>query len=111
MSFTVLSAAYHRNGVFGTGFFVGLIHDHEVDRKLLITWFPDYSDPGNEVLATSQTRIAVIDPAEAAGGNVHMHPQDGRPGNAWRGDLYGDAARAIRTEVHRHHDQLLGRTS
>lgn len=97
--FTVLHADYHRNGVGGEGFYVGLIYDDAQQCALLVTWFPEYQED-DDTLAKFQTRISVIDPAKAAEGNVYMHPFNGQPGgNAWRGDHYQDAAKAIRAAV------------
>lgn len=99
MSYEVLHADYHRNGVGGAGFFVGLVHDSEEQRDFLVTWFPQYEEDG-DTLQKFQENIAVIDPAQAATGNVYMHPTGDQPGgNAWRGDHYGDAARAMQQLV------------
>lgn len=75
---------YHRNGISGDGFYVGIYRDKDGSRKL-ITYFPDLG----------QCAVAVLDLDMAAAGNVYMHPQDGVPGtggNAWRGDHYHEAA-------------------
>ncbi len=94
----ILEADYHRNGVGGEGFYVGLIRDE--GRRMLVTWFPEYEDDGN-TLTPFQTRIAVVDVDAAATGNIYMYRRGDQPGgNAWRGDHYGTAARKIRDTVH-----------
>lgn len=99
MRFTVLHADYHRNGICGAGFFVGLIRDEDNGRNMLVTWFPQYEDDG-DTLTEFQEYVSVIDPAEAVKGNVYMHPTGGQPGgNAWRGDHYTGAARALMDTV------------
>lgn len=80
----ILAADYHRNGVSGRGFYVGIIRDEDGSRKLIIDF------PGNEC------RTAVLDLDKAAEGNIFTHPTDGHPGgNAWRGDHYTGAASAF----------------
>lgn len=91
MNFTILSADYHRNGISGEPFYVGIIADHDNDdRRMLVTWFPELS--GNA------RHVAVLDLDLAATGNVYMHPDPDQPhsgGNAWRGDHFEEAARAL----------------
>lgn len=91
-SVTVLEADYHRNGVGGEGFYVGVIQDHEQGRMLL-TYFPEEG-------ARWQSRIAVVNLDTAATGNIYMHPHgDHEGGNAWRGDHYQEAAEMVRAAV------------
>ena len=94
----VIEADHHRNGVAGEGFYVGIISEGRGSartRKLVIC-FPEYDDDDCETLAAWQTRVAVLDLDMAAEGNIYMHPTKRHEGgNAWRGDHYGDAARAI----------------
>lgn len=76
----ILGADYHRNGVGGAGFYVGLIQ--EGDSRKLVVAFDDQSEC-----------VAVLDIDLAAAGNIYMHPVaevPGSGGNAWRGaDHYG----------------------
>lgn len=96
MKSLVLQADYHRNGVSGEGFYVGIVADDEGDKLLI--HFPEY-DKGGE-LARFQSRIAVLDLAQAAEGNIYMHPVGDQPGgNAWRGDHYVHHAEAVRDAV------------
>ena len=72
---TVLAADYHRNGVGGVGFYVGIVNDE--GRRMLIVSFDDDSD----------CYTAALDVDQAAAGNIYMFPHDDQPGgNAWRGD-------------------------
>jgi hypothetical protein len=80
----VLAVDYHRNGVGGEGFYVGIIADQEepggpVSRKLVVAF------------DMPECAVAVLDLKEAYHGNIFMHPQPAIPGsggNAWRGDHY-----------------------
>lgn len=106
MNFTIQAADYHRNGISGKGFYVGLITDHDNDdRTMLVTWFPNYLRDGETLVRGGQTKIAVVDVALAAAGNIYMHPTgDQAGGNAWRGDHYIEAALAIRDAVNARYD-------
>jgi hypothetical protein len=86
-----IAVDYHRNGVSGDPFVVGLYDDPGGGRKLIIYF------PGGDC------SVAVLDVDEAVRGNVYMHPVqkdgqrvDGTGGNAWRGDHYADVAEAMR---------------
>src|SRR5689334_8398945 len=68
--FTVLEADYHRNGVAGEGFYVGIVRDQ--DGRKLVTYFPEYDQAG-EIVAHRTGRVAVVDIDLAAAGNVYMH--------------------------------------
>jgi hypothetical protein len=83
---------YHRNGVSGAPFYVGIYRDTDGTRKL-ITYF-----------RSGDCAVAVLDLDKAAAGNVFMHAQrasrgapavPGTGGNAWRGDNYADVAEAM----------------
>lgn len=87
MTHKVLHADYHRNGVGGVGFNIALVQDDDEERTFLVIDFctEDYG------------HTAVVDVAQAAEGNIYMHPEEGVPnsgGNAWRGDRMGDHYRA-----------------
>ena len=88
----ILAADYHRNGIAGEGFYVGIIRDDDLSRKLVIT-FPD-EDGG--------IYTAVLDLDEAHRGNIYMHPDPDTPEtghNAWRGDHYHDLQDQFRQVV------------
>jgi len=116
MSVELISAAYHRNGVGGAGFYVALFTDkvENPGRTFLATMFVDSicqrcggsgigapasagvpcptCDGTGEVTPKYVAQTAVIDVAQAVGGNIFMHPafdEDGvciaLGGNAWRG--------------------------
>lgn len=106
----VIAADYHRNGIAGAGFFVGIVQDASADtaeRRMLIIQFEE--DPA---------LTAVIDLDEAAQGNIYMFPRvfrdesgqlqrDAQTGNnAWRGADGGfDAAvAAVREHVDKDRD-------
>lgn len=103
---TVLEAAYHRNGVGGEGFYVALIDDPDIEGRVLLTWFPQYSDPMTETLARYQSRVAVVEIERARQGNIYMHPTGEHPGNnAWRGaDSFQDMLPLIMADVETQHD-------
>jgi uncharacterized protein YxjI len=91
-NFKVLEADYHRNGVSGDGFYIGIVEetlDGATSRKL-VTYFPE----------VGQCAISVVELDKAAEGNIYMHPTNSQPGgNAWRGDYYLEHAEAIKAEV------------
>ena len=84
----VNSAAYHRNGISGEGFYVGLVVRD--DNRFLVTWFPEYDDDDMQVESRIQSRIAVVDVNLAAAGDIAFGS------NSWRAEHFVDAARAIR---------------
>lgn len=91
MAIKILAADHHRNGVGGVGFTVALFTDsEEPGRVFLGVSFEDFEQPNIE----HQNRgcVAVLDVAEAANGNIFMHPTATREGgNAWRGADYYSA--------------------
>jgi hypothetical protein len=120
MSVELLGADYHRNGVGGAGFYVALFKTpDEPNRTFIAIMFVDRICPGckglgkvarwtdevtcnkcngtGEVWPKHVETTAVLDVAQAVGGNIYMHPEfdaDGGlvalGGNAWRGaDYYG----------------------
>lgn len=106
MSFRILHATSHRNGVAGAPFRVAIVDDDECGRMLVI----DFTDPDTGV---SDAFAAVLNLDMAAQGNIYAHPQltdDGTPipdtgYNAWRGDVQGGEYRqAINDHVDRWHD-------
>lgn len=74
--------AYHRNGVFGTGFYVVLFTDIEKDRKIGVV-FPEDSNPHNAVVL-SVNKLAEGDIAFGS--------------NSWRGDDYAKELRLFIAE-------------
>lgn len=87
----IVAADYHRNGMGGEGFFVGLcLWD---GRKMMLTYFPEHPD----------VAVAVIDVGMAANEshNIYMHRQSDGPedlgtgGNAWRGDHWEHVAQEM----------------
>lgn len=93
----VIDAAFHRNGMGGISFYVGLV-EHKGERLLVITF---EGDPQH---------TAVIDPAQAAAGNIYMHPVAGIPNsgdNAYRGEhfdhLRTDFERIVRERHKKEH--------
>lgn len=95
MRHKILTAAYHRNGVGGAGFFVAIVETHgsDCDGRYLVTWFPRYDDEGNRSPLREQDQMAVVNLDMAHRGNIGMHRitdpngviQEGTGGNAWRG--------------------------
>jgi hypothetical protein len=106
-NYTLLEADYHRNGVGGAGFYVALFHDHNDDRRKLLTWFP--TDDAEHGPIGRQDRVAVIDVDEAATGNIYMHPRNRhKGGNAWRGaDSYSDLLPLVRDVVREDYDTFI----
>ena len=95
----IIAADYHRNGISGTGFYVGLVE--EKGRRMLVITF------NGEPECT-----AVLDVDQAAAGNIYMHPAEGQPGgNAWRGDHYADLAPELAQVVTARFDKLYGTTT
>jgi hypothetical protein len=105
MGYSIDAVDFHRNGVGGDGFYVGIITEPDENdrrrksRKLVIA-FPEIG----------QCAVAVLDLDKAAAGNIHMHPRlvnksdpdprewewdDSVGGNAWRGDHYAWALEAF----------------
>ena len=78
---------WHRNGVAGSGFYVGIVKDPIEGRMLVIDFGSD--DPeANDY----ETCVAVLNLDEAARGNIFMHARpevENSGGNAWRGDRLG----------------------
>lgn len=98
----VIEADYHRNGIAGEPFYIGIIEDE--GRRMLITYFP----PPDPAPRWHCPRIAVVDLDLAATGNIYMHPEGDRDGgNAWRGDHYQPHADAIVAHVTQRTDALL----
>jgi hypothetical protein len=120
MTIELLGADYHRNGIGGAGFYVALFKTpEEPNRTFIAVMFVDricarcggtgIGAPASagvecptckgtgEVWPTHVETTAVLDVAQAVGGNIYMHPEyaaDGGlvalGGNAWRGaDYYG----------------------
>lgn len=97
MRHKILTAAYHRNGSGGAGFYVAIVDTAgalETPSRFLITWFPEYNDDENEDIEfDAQDRMAVVSLDMAHDGNIGMHPitdpsgvvQEGTGHNAWRG--------------------------
>ncbi len=69
----LVSVAYHRNGVAGTGFHVVLFRwkDGTTVRDMVATVFPEAGS------------VAVLDVNETANGNIAF-----AEGNSWRGDHF-----------------------
>jgi len=73
---------YHRNGVCGAGFFVGLIEDEDKSTKLFVH-FPDHDKDGY-VKNGDSVMTAILD-ADLVGKHVTEFMV-----NSWRGDHYHD---------------------
>ena len=73
---------YHRNGVCGAGFFVGLIEDEDKSTKLFVH-FPDHDEDGY-VKNGDSVMTAILD-ADLVGKHVTEFMV-----NSWRGDHYHD---------------------
>lgn len=89
-SVEILEADYHRNGVSGEGFYVGILKEGDT-RKLVICF-------------DAPETTAVLDLDKAASGNIYMYPpagreQEGLGGNAWRGDLYSDLREDLKAKA------------
>lgn len=76
---TVMQFAYHRNGVCGQGFYVGIVKD-EAGRDMLVVRFPKESDKATGAVHCAAFDLAQLDKREIAFGL-----------NSWRGDHYSDA--------------------
>ena len=79
MAIKLLSADYHRNGVMGEGFYVGLFMDNDGSTKLFV-------DFGEE-------RFAVLDVNKMSQGDIEFGS------NSWRGDHYWTAIRELMPEA------------
>lgn len=87
-NFEVEHVDWHRNGVSGQGFYVGIVNDAEEGRMLVIDFGSDDSEANQH-----RTCVAVLNLDKAAAGNIYMHPRENvkdSGGNAWRGDQMGD---------------------
>ena len=88
MNLTILSAAYHRNGCGGMGFFAILFDDAEHGRMIASLF------NGFDGLESSETEgeviCSVFSVAELAAGNIAFGY-----GNSWRGDGYAAALRPL----------------
>lgn len=76
----VTKLAYHRNGVGGLGFYVGIIKDEDGSRKVCIR----FSDIDKKVGAIA---CAVLDIDLLNKDIIGMFEEEG---NAWRGDDYSE---------------------
>ena len=76
----VIKLDYHRNGVGGLGFYVGIIKNDDGSRKVAIR-FPDIDKKIGNVVC------AILD-IDLLNENI-IGMFEGR-GNAWRGDHYAD---------------------
>ena len=76
---TVKTLAYHRNGMSGLGFHVGIVKERDGDemREMLVIRFPKETD-----LATGQVVCAAFDLAKLADKEIAFGL------NSWRGDHY-----------------------
>lgn len=92
MTRPIIAADYHRNGVGGTGFYVGLVGEADKSQKLVV-FFPEGGST-DDTPKGYQTRIAVVDVDMAARGDVQFGS------NSWRGaDQYQDEALAIKAKA------------
>ena len=88
MNLTILSAAYHRNGCGGMGFFAILFDDAEHGR-MIASLFERSESLDTEVLF-GEVICSVFSVAELAAGNIAFGY-----GNSWRGDVYAEALRPL----------------
>lgn len=106
MKFNVEQAAYHRNGVTGEGFYVGIamynFERGEGSHRILVTFFPEHDDEGEPCPAGKDRRgefangrVAVVRLDDLVNGNLE---------SKWRGDHFSDVADAIVAKVHRQYD-------
>ena len=102
----VLAAAFHRNGMGGTGFNVAIVSDRVegVRRRMLVIDF-DVDESNHD---ENRGHTAVLDLDMTASGNIFarpnlnesLNPIPGTGDNAWRGDVLGDQYRdAIKAAV------------
>lgn len=78
---------YHRNGIAGQGFTVGIIND-PIEGRMLVIDFGSSDPEANQHSAC----VAVLNLDMAAAGNIFMHARpeiENSGGNAWRGDVMG----------------------
>jgi hypothetical protein len=76
----VREMAYHRNGVSGMGFYVGIVHEKDEDgeeRDMLVVRFPKESDK-----KAGAVMCAVFDIAKLNNRDIEFGS------NSWRGDYY-----------------------
>lgn len=98
MTRPVESSAYHRNGVGGAGFYVGLVRDEEAKSMMLVVVFDQLDDGAVISRKTFNERVAVLDVDLAANGDI------GFGVNSWRGaDDFQEEARAIMLAVDPEH--------
>lgn len=76
----VIKLDFHRNGISGLGFYVGIIEDSDKSRKVAIR-FPDIDNKIGNIIC------AVLD-IDLLNENI-IGMFEGK-GNAWRGDHYND---------------------
>ena len=94
----VIKLDYHRNGVCGLGFYVGIIKDEDGSRKVAIR-FPDIDQKIGNIIC------AVLD-IDLLNKNI-IGMFEGK-GNAWRGDHYSDVMdKAIKIRTKSDKDGLL----
>ena len=78
----VTDSDYHRNGVAGEGFFIGIIRDEDGTDKLFIT-FADYDEEGYlDSTAYCNPKTAILDLDLLAERKIAFGL------NSWRGDQY-----------------------
>jgi hypothetical protein len=103
--FTLLSADYHRNGIGGEGYYLGVFEAPDDNGpgpgarcSFFIVVFPDMRG-GRPDFDSRWERVAAIRVSDVASGNVFMVPAAGRPGTgnaALRAaDYYQEAAKAL----------------
>jgi hypothetical protein len=59
----IISAAYHRNGVCGEGFFVAVVrdlYDDERDATYMVTHVPDSDDEKSDEMYVANTKTFVV---------------------------------------------------
>lgn len=94
--YEVKAVDYHRNGIGGVGFVIAIVRDTGTDADRLYIDFDIDGEEGN-------TYAAVVDLAQAAKGNIYMHPHTegqgpgpSQPGMvAFRGDVLAEAIRPL----------------
>ena len=121
MRHEIITAAYHRNGVGGAGFYVAIVRtdgldDHSGEQFLCIDFTGDRND--SDSAGYDPGMFAVLNLGMLCNGNIGMSPIrnpdtgvviEGTGGNAWRGaDRWGhDLHVPIRDWVRRSGEQAM----
>lgn len=72
--------SWHRNGISGVGFFIGLFNDPETSHEMVVIRFP-----GSEI-RTAALSVGLLSSSDTPENRIGM-----ARGNSWRGDYYEES--------------------